>query len=136
MHQLGSWTPANQLNLSYSFPEVLAMIDRRALIPTGFAFAIVALALTAPPAFAVNKDMVQLQTEVQQLQDAVARLQQSNDERMGVMKDLVQQSADAVNKMSVNIGTMQKQIQTQQDAQTGKIDQISGQIQSLNDSLD
>lgn len=94
------------------------------------------MAVSAAPAFAVNKDMVQLQTQVQQLQDAVARLQQSNDERMGVLKDLVQQSSDAVNKMSVNVEALQKQMQTQQDAQNAKIDQISGQIQSLNDSLD
>jgi TolA-binding protein len=90
----------------------------------------------AMPAFAVSKDMVQLQTQIQELQDAVARLQQSNDERMGVMKDLVQQSADSINKMSVSVDTLQRQMQTQQDAQNGKIDQISGQIQSLNDSLD
>jgi TolA-binding protein len=88
------------------------------------------------PAFAVNKDMVQLQTQIQQLQDAVARLQQSNDERMGVMKDLIQQSSDSINKMSAALETLQKQMQTQQEAQNGKIDQISGQIQSLNDSLD
>jgi TolA-binding protein len=90
----------------------------------------------ASPAFAANKDMIQLQTQVQALQDAVARLQQSNDERMGVMKDLVQQSADAVNKMSSNVDALQKQMQAQQESQNGKIDQISGQIQSLNDSLD
>ena len=94
------------------------------------------LASLTTPAFAVNKEMVQLQTQIQQLQDAVARLQQSNDERMGVMKDLVQQSADAVNRMSVNVDTLHKQIQAQQEAQNGKIDQVSGQIQSLNDSLD
>ena len=87
-------------------------------------------------AFAPNKDMIQLQVQIQQLQDAVARLQQSNDERMGVLKDLVQQSADSVNRMSASVGSLQKQMQTQQDAQNGKIDQISGQIQSLNDSLD
>ena len=69
------------------------------------------LPLLPSPAFAVNKDMVQLQTQIQQLQDAVARLQQSNDERMGVMKDLVQQSADSVNKMSQTIETLQKHIQ-------------------------
>ena len=80
--------------------------------------------------------MVQLQTQVQQLQDAVARLQQSNDERMGVMKDLVQQSADSVNRMSSNIDSLQKQLQSRQETQNGKVDQVSGQIQSLNDSLD
>ncbi len=88
------------------------------------------------PAFAVNKDMVQLQTQIQQLQDAVARLQQSNDERMGVMKDLVQQNADSVNKMSAAIDTVARSLQTQNEAQGGKLDQLSGQIQSLNDSLD
>ena len=95
-----------------------------------------AVLLCSSPAFAVSKEMVQLQTQVQQLQDAVARLQQSNDERMGVMKDLITQSADAVNKMSITMGTLQKQMQTQQDAQNGKLDQVSGQIQSMNDSLD
>jgi TolA-binding protein len=88
------------------------------------------------PAHAVNKDMIQLQTQIQQLQDAVARLQQSNDERMGVMKDLVQQTADSVNRMSVTVGTLQQQLGTQQEASTAKSDQLSGQIQSLNDSLD
>ena len=99
------------------------------------------LVLTAPAlAFdgggGVNKDMVQLQTQVQQLQDAVARLQQSNDERMGVLKDLVQQSADSVNRMSVNIDTLQKQVAAQQAASATKVDQVSGQVQAVNDSLD
>jgi TolA-binding protein len=95
-----------------------------------------AIVFTPAPAFAVNKDMVQLQTQIQDLQDAVARLQKSNDERMGVMKDLVQQSADSVNKMATNLDAIQHQLQTQQEAQGTKIDQVSGQIQSLNDSLD
>jgi tol-pal system protein YbgF len=95
-----------------------------------------AVVLCSSPAFAVNKDMVQLQTQIQQLQDAVARLQQSNDERMGVMKDLIQQSADSINKMAVTLDALHKQMQAQQDAQNGKIDQVSGQIQSLNDSVD
>ena len=88
------------------------------------------------PVRAVSKDMIQLQTQIQQLQDAVARLQQSNDERMGVMKDLVQQTADSVNRMSVTVGSLQQHMSTQGEASTAKADQISGQIQSLNDSLD
>jgi tol-pal system protein YbgF len=110
--------------------------QRRALNFTRFAGVLLACALAATPAFAVNKDMVQLQTEVQDLQQAVANLQQSNDERMGVLKDLVQQTADSVNKMSVAIETLQQQMRTQQEASSGKLDQVSGQVQSLNDSLD
>jgi TolA-binding protein len=101
-----------------------------------FAPALLAFAFVATPAFAVSKEMVQLQTQVQELQDAIARLQQSNDERMGVMKDLVTQTADSVNKMTVVVETLQKQMSAQQEAQNTKLDQASGQIQSLNDSLD
>jgi TolA-binding protein len=98
--------------------------------------ALVLCTVAARPAFAVNKDMVQLQTQVQDLQDAVSHLQQSNDERMGVLRDLVQQTADSVNKMSVAVGTLQTEMRTQQEASSGKLDQVSGQVQSLNDSLD
>ena len=94
------------------------------------------LCTLATPSYAANKDMIQLQTQIQQLQDAIARLQQSNDERMGVLKDLVQQSADSVNRMSVNMDTLQKQLTAQQAAQGTKIDTVSGQVQALNDSLD
>src|SRR6202045_83015 len=105
--------------------------------PLRFAPVLLGLALCATtPAFAVNKDMGQLQTQIQELQDAIARLQQSNDERMGVLKDLIQQSADSINKMSVTVDALHRQLQTQQDAQGGKVDQLSGQIQSLNDSVD
>jgi TolA-binding protein len=103
------------------------------LIPAAL---LAAVMFCSSPAFAVSKDMVQLQTQIQELQDAVARLQQSNDERMGAMKDLIQQSADSINKMGVNVDTMRRQLQTQQEAQGGKVDQVSGQIQSLNDSVD
>ncbi len=92
--------------------------------------------LSTLPASAANRDMVQLQTQVQQLQDAVARLQQTNDERMGVLTNLVQQSADSVNKLSTSMTALQKQLQTQTDAQGGKVDQVSGQVQAMNDSLD
>jgi tol-pal system protein YbgF len=92
--------------------------------------------LSAPRAHAESKDMIQLQTQVQQLMDAVARLQQANDERMGVLRSLVQQTADSVNKMSATVSSLQTSAQAQQDAASAKSDQLSGQIQSLNDSLD
>ena len=93
-------------------------------------------ALSAPRAFGASKEMIQLQTQVQQLQEALARLQQSNDERMGVLKDLVQQTADSVNKMGLTVGQLQQQVAAQAQGQSGKVDQVSGQVQSLNDSLD
>src|ERR1035441_8236583 len=112
------------------------MINQRALKQTRFACTLLALALAATPGFAVNKDMVQLQTQVRDLQDAVAHMQQSNDERMGVLRDLVQQTADSVNKMSVAVQTLEQKLSAQQETANGKVDQVSGQVQSLNGSLD
>src|SRR5947209_1971367 len=112
------------------------MINHRTLTHTRIACALFVFSIAATPAFAVNKDMIQLQTQIRDLQDAVSHLQQSNDERMGVLKDLVQQTADSVNKVSVAVEGLQQRMNTQQEATSGKMDQLSGQVQSLNDSLD
>ena len=72
--------------------------------------AVAALMLaTASPAFAVSKEMIQLQTQVQALQDQVSRMQQSIDMNMGVMKNLIEQSADSVNKMNAAVNDLQQQ---------------------------
>jgi tol-pal system protein YbgF len=95
---------------------------------------------TVPSASAASKEIVQLQTMVQNLQDQLQHMQQSIDERMGVMKDLVQQSTDNVNKMGVALNTLQntlnQQIQQQSKDSGAKVDQVSAQIQALNDSVD
>ena len=87
-------------------------------------------------AWAVNKDMVQLQTQVQDLQDRIARMQQSFDERMGVMQHLIEQSTDRANKVATSVTDLQTTLQKQQSESGTHADQLSGQLQSLNDSLD
>jgi tol-pal system protein YbgF len=55
---------------------------------------------------------------------------------MGVMKNLITQSTDNINKMSAAVDALQKSV-AQQSADTGnKVDQVGGQIQALHDSLD
>jgi TolA-binding protein len=93
-------------------------------------------ALASLPAHAVNKDMVQLQTQVQQLQDAIANLQKSNDESFGMLKQLIQQTADSVNTMSAQVNVLKLGMQNQQEAIGTSNQQLSGQVQSLNDSID
>ncbi len=88
------------------------------------------------PAWGVNKDMVQLQTQVQDLQDRIAHMQQSFDERMGVLQHLVEQSTDRTNKVATSITDLQTTLQKQQGDNGAHADQLSGQIQSLNDTLD
>jgi tol-pal system protein YbgF len=94
-----------------------------------------ALALVTP-AFGVSKEIIQLQTQVQQLQDQMARMQQSFDERMGVMQHLVEQTTDNVNKVNNTIFELQRALNQQHNDVAARNDQLSGQIQSLNDTLD
>jgi tol-pal system protein YbgF len=88
------------------------------------------------PAWAVNKEMVQLQTQVQDLQDRIAHMQQSFDERMGVMQHLIEQSTDRANKVATSVTDLQNTLQKQQTDSGTRSEQLSGQMQALNDTLD
>lgn len=94
------------------------------------------LALAPVRAHATSKDMVALQTQVQQLLDMVQRMQSTMDTKFGVLQQLVQQSTDNVNQMSQSVNALQQKLNQQSDALSGKIDTTSGQVQSLNDSVD
>jgi tol-pal system protein YbgF len=96
---------------------------------------VLVLGLWAPVSGA-NKDMVQLQTQVQQLQEQMTAMQRSFDERMGVMKNLVETDTDAVNKAVSALNGLQGTLAKQQGDAGSKTDQLSGQMQSLNDTLD
>jgi TolA-binding protein len=100
--------------------------------------AALALLLTAAPmpAHAVSKEIIQLQTQVQQLQDAVQRIQSTLDSRFGVLQNLVQQSTDNANQVTAAVNALQQKIALDSDANNGKMDTVSGQVQSLNDSVD
>ena len=90
----------------------------------------------ATPAWGVSREIVQLQTQVQALQDQMTHMQQSFDERMGVMKNLVEQSTDSMNKVAASVTELQGTLQKQQTDTGAHVDQLSGQIQALNDTLD
>jgi tol-pal system protein YbgF len=92
--------------------------------------------LSVAPAWGASKEMIQLQTQVQQLQEQMTAMQRSFDERMGVMKNLVEQDTDAVNKVVGALNTLQTTLQKQQADSGAKADQLSGQIQALNDTMD
>jgi len=98
-------------------------------------FAVV-LASAPRPAYAASKEIIELQTQVQQLLDMMQRLQSTMDTKFGVMQHLVEQTADNTNQMSVAVNTLQQKINAQTEAGGGKLDTVSGQVQSLNDSVD
>jgi tol-pal system protein YbgF len=92
--------------------------------------------LSIAPAYGTNKDIIELQTQVTQLQTQMTQMKQSFDERMGVMRNLLEQNTDVTNKVTAAIGALQVAINKQQDDRSGQGDQLSGQIQALNDTMD
>ncbi len=96
----------------------------------------VVMGLTPVRAHAASKEIIQLQTQVQQLLDMVQRIQSTLDTRFGVLQNLAQQTADQATQMSATVSALQQKINAQNEALGGKIDTASGQIQSLNDSVD
>src|ERR1039458_9180638 len=88
------------------------------------------------PARAASKEIVELQTQVQQLLDSVQRIQSTLDSRLGVIQHLAEQTADDANRMTSVVTALQQKLSTQSDALSTKMDTASGQAQSLNDSVD
>jgi tol-pal system protein YbgF len=101
--------------------------------PLLFAAPLFLLAISAlpPRAHAVAKEIVELQAQVSQLQDLITQMKQSNDERMGVLLHLVQQNADSITRMTTQVNGVQQALSSQNENQ-----QLSGQMQALNDSVD
>jgi TolA-binding protein len=83
-----------------------------------------------------KSQLIQIQTQLQLMQDNMSRMQQSFDERMGVMKDLLTQQIDNVNKMGTTVQNLQKTLGQQTSDAGSKEDQISGQVQALHDAVD
>ena len=83
-----------------------------------------------------KSQLIQIQTQLQLMQDNMSRMQQSFDERMGVMKDLLTQQTDNVNKMGTTVQNLQKTLGQQTSDAGSKVDQISGQVQALHDAVD
>ena len=99
-----------------------------------FVFALFTICIA--PAYGANKDIVELQTQVTQLQQQMTQMKQSFDERMGIMRNLLEQNTDATNKVTTAINGLQASINKQQQDRSGQGDQLSGQIQALNDTMD
>jgi tol-pal system protein YbgF len=88
------------------------------------------------PARAASKEIIELQTQVQQLMDNVQRIQSTLDSRFSVLQSLAQQTADDANRITATVTALQTKLAAQTDAMSGKLDVASGQAQALNDSVD
>jgi tol-pal system protein YbgF len=100
------------------------------------ALAALVIASLPTPARATSKEIIELQTQVQQLMDNVQRIQSTLDSRFSVLQSLAQQTADDANRITATVTALQTKLAAQTDAMSGKLDTASGQAQALNDSVD
>jgi tol-pal system protein YbgF len=97
------------------------------------------VALLATPAFSISKTeqmLIQIQTVVNQLQNDMRDLRSALDERMGMVRQLIEQSTVTVSKLNTAIDAVQRNIQGTVAAQGAKVDQAATNIQALNDSIE
>ncbi len=113
--------------------KIASTLRNRLLAAAALGLLLIALPV---PSRATSKEMIELQTQVQQLLDMVQRLQSTLDTRMGVIQHMVEQTNDATTQMSATVNALQLKINAQNEANNGKLDTVSGQVQSLNDSVD
>lgn len=93
-------------------------------------------ALLAPqPAGAVSKEMIELQQQVAQILQGQQDLRSAVDSNNASLKTLVQQSLDSVNKLSGEMGSLQKSVQEVQANTGARIDTMTQQTQGLSDNL-
>jgi chromosome segregation ATPase len=96
------------------------------------------LILTVPNASALSDDreMFQLESQLEALQDQTTRMQQAFDERVGSMDTLNKKNADAINKLLTTITGLHSSLDRERIDSSNRRDRISGQIQEVNDNLD
>lgn len=112
------------------------MTYRMTLPKAAFLSLALILCATLPASAGTKEELIKIQIQMQALQDQMARMQQSFDERMGVMRNLVEQTTDSVNRMNNSLSSLDKGMKTQITDSGGKVEQVSTQVQSLQDSVD
>jgi len=87
------------------------------------------------PVGAVAREIVELQTSVNQLIQGQKDIQTLLAQNAAVEKTLMEQSMDTVNKLTGNMMALQKTVQDMQANSGARLDTMSTQIQGISDNL-
>jgi len=106
-----------------------------------FSAAVLASALTGSlvgprPAEAVARELIELQRDVTSLLQGQKDLSTQVTQDHTVMKTLVEQSSDNVNKLGATMSSLQKSVQDVQANSGARLDTMSTQVQGLSDNLE
>lgn len=87
------------------------------------------------PAGAVAREIIELQTGVNQLIQGQQSLQTQLTQNAAVEKTLIEQSLDAVNKLNTSMSAVQKTTQDFSAASGARLDTMGTQVQGLSDNV-
>ena len=88
------------------------------------------------PAEAVARELIELQRDVTSLLQGQKDLSTQVTQDNTVMKTLIGQSGDNVNKLASTMGSLQKSVQDVQANSGARLDTMSTQVQGLSDNLE
>ncbi len=88
------------------------------------------------PAEAVARELIELQRDVTSLLQGQKDMSTQMTQDHTVMKTLVDQSNENVNKLSATMGSLQKSVQDVQANAGARLDTMSTQVQGLSDNLE
>jgi len=97
---------------------------------------IVSLVFGAQPGYAVSKETLHLMEQLDQLQQQVTALQKTVDTQSAVLRTLVEQTSDNVNKLKANMDDLRDVTQKNLATSNARLDSMTSQIQALSESLD
>jgi len=102
-------------------------------LAAGFAFG----EMYAPaPAGATSREIIQLQQDVSRLIDSQQNLSTSVEQKHAVLKTLLEQSLDSVNKLNTNMGALSQSVQQVQATTGSRLDAMGTQLQAMVDNMD
>jgi tol-pal system protein YbgF len=145
----GARRPSHLLRFPLSTPEAARPPDhthvrRSAVRKESLSFAVIALVAgfcfgviySPAPAGAASKEIIQLQQDVSRLIDAQNALQTSIEQKHAVLKTLLEQSLDSVNRLNTSMGGLSQTVQQVQANTGSRLDSMGTQLQAMVDNLD
>lgn len=98
---------------------------------------LLAASLAAPVSLqAQKKEIIELQTTVALLQQQVGELQRSLVDRTAVLKTLVEQAVDAVNRMQNTVIELEQTVKQAQANSGARVDSLATEVRALRDTVD
>lgn len=86
--------------------------------------------------YGVSKETLQMMQQLDTLQQSMQNLQKTVDSQTAVLRTLIEQATDSVNRMKSNMDDLRDSMQKNLATSNARLDSVTLQIQALSESLD